>query len=59
MSAHQHRIDEECPICQEVLALLAERYGPPVRSPRSDPDPAGDIAKRLTELADIPHEDEA
>lgn len=58
MSEHQHVIEGECPVCQEVMALLAERYGRAVRSPHAYPDPAGSIAQRLTELADLPHEDD-
>jgi hypothetical protein len=54
---HDHpQIDPHCPVCAQVLALLAERYGPPVRSAWRDP--AGSVAQRLTELADLPHDPE-
>jgi hypothetical protein len=58
MTEHSHVIDGDCPVCQEVMALLAERYSQPVRSPQAYHDPAGSIAKRLAELADLPHEDD-
>jgi hypothetical protein len=58
MSEHRHVIEGDCPVCSELMVLLAERYGVPVRSPiQHAAMTPWEVAQRLALLADLPHDE--